>query len=118
VKDEFSDLPPSVRFFAGGDNSIRGYGYEELGPEKDGEVVGGSKLVTGSVEVDYAFLPRWSVAAFVDTGSAYDEEPRFSTGAGLGIRWYSPLGPIRVDIAHPFDSDDEVRLHITLGPDL
>jgi translocation and assembly module TamA len=118
VKDDFSSLPPSVRYFAGGDNSIRGYGYQELGPEEDGEVVGGSRLVLGSLELDYPFFQRWSVAAFVDTGSAYDDKPQMSTGAGLGVRWYSPLGPIRVDVAHPFDSDDDVRLHITVGPDL
>jgi translocation and assembly module TamA len=118
VKDDFATLPPSVRYFAGGDNSIRGYEYQQLGPEEDGEVVGGSRLVLGSLEADYPFLQGWSVAAFVDTGSAYDDKPELSTGAGLGVRWYSPLGPIRVDLAHPFDSDDDIRLHITIGPDL
>jgi translocation and assembly module TamA len=118
-KDEFSDLPPSVRFFAGGDTSVRGYDYQSLGPTVDGEVVGGSGLLTGSVELDWSFLERWAVAAFVDSGSAYDRTPSFSTGVGAGVRWFSPLGAIRFDIAHPLDDPDRsVRLHVTLGPDL
>lgn len=118
-QNEFDDLPPSVRFFAGGDSSVRGYGYEELGPEEDGEVVGGRRLVTGSLELDALVRPNWSVAAFVDTGSAYNSSPDFSTGVGLGVRWYSPLGPLRFDLAHPLDDPDRnVRIHISLGPDL
>jgi translocation and assembly module TamA len=116
---EFEDLPPSVRFFAGGDNSVRGYGYEELGPEEDGEVVGGKRLLTGSLEIDALIRPNWSVAAFVDSGSAFDDKPDFSTGVGLGLRWYSPLGPLRFDVAHPLDDPDhDFRIHISLGPDL
>lgn len=118
-QDQFEDLPPSIRFFAGGDNSVRGYGYEQLGPKDDGEVVGGKRLLTGSVELDYLLRPNWSLAAFVDTGSAFDRRPDFSTGVGVGVRWYSPLGPLRLDLAHPLDDPDRnVRLHISLGPDL
>ncbi|MEQ8857011.1 MAG: autotransporter assembly complex family protein [Pseudomonadales bacterium] len=118
-QNEFDDLPPSVRFFAGGDNSVRGYGYEELGPEEDGEVVGGKRLLTGSLELDALIRPNWSVAAFIDSGSAFDTTPDFSTGVGLGLRWFSPLGPLRIDIAHPLDDPDHsLRLHISLGPDL
>lgn len=118
-QDEFEDLPPSVRFFAGGDNSVRGYGYEQLGPEEDGEVVGGKRLLTGSLELDALVRPNWSVALFADTGSAFDDQPDFSTGVGVGVRWYSPLGPLRFDLAHPLDDPDRnVRLHISLGPDL
>jgi translocation and assembly module TamA len=117
--DEFADLPPSVRFFAGGDNSVRGYGYQELGPEENGEVVGGKRLLAGSLELDVLLRPNWSVAAFVDSGSAFDTTPEFSTGVGLGLRWYSPLGPLRFDLAHPLDDpDSNVRVHISLGPDL
>lgn len=118
-QNEFADLPPSVRFFAGGDNSVRGYGFEELGPEEDGDVVGGERLLTGSVELDVLLRPNWSAAAFVDTGSAFNATPDFFTGVGLGVRWYSPLGPLRIDLAHPLDDPDRnVRLHISLGPDL
>jgi translocation and assembly module TamA len=116
---EFEDLPPSVRFFAGGDNSVRGYGFESLGPAVEGSVVGGKRLLTGSVELDAHVRPSWSVAAFVDSGSAFNNTPDFSTGVGLGVRWYSPLGPLRLDLAHPLDDPGRsVRLHISLGPDL
>ncbi len=117
--EDFDALPPSIRFFAGGDASIRGYEYQSVGPEKDGHVVGGERLLTGSLEFDYLFSPNWSVAAFVDSGSAYDDKARFFTGVGGGIRWYSPLGPIRVDVAHPLDDPTtEWRLYVTIGPDL
>jgi translocation and assembly module TamA len=123
VKKKFSDLPPSVRYFAGGDFSVRGYQYKTLGPKDDlGEVIGGSHLLTGSLEVDQRVAEKWSVAAFTDAGNAFDDfaEPNLKTSVGVGFRWYSVLGPIRVDLAFPLASDakDTARLHITLGPDL
>ncbi|MEQ8486557.1 MAG: autotransporter assembly complex family protein [Pseudomonadales bacterium] len=118
-QNEFEDLPPKVRFFAGGDNSVRGYGYQELGPEENGEVVGGKRLLTGSIELDALIRPNWSVALFADTGSAFNGTPDFSTGVGIGVRWFSPLGPLRLDLAHPLDDPSRsVRIHISLGPDL
>jgi len=118
---DFAKLPPSVRFFAGGDNSIRGYDYNTLGPvDATGQVIGGSDLAVASLEYEHKVRPHWSVAVFVDSGNAFDRGA-FSakTGAGIGARWLSPLGPIRVDVAHPFqDPTNSWRLHITLGPDL
>jgi len=118
---DFAKLPPSVRFFAGGDNSIRGYDYNTLGPtDSSGQVIGGSRLAVASLEFERKILPQWSMAVFVDSGNAFDRSA-FSakTGAGIGARWLSPLGPIRVDVAHPFeDPTNSWRLHITLGPDL
>ena len=120
-ESDFAKLPPSVRFFAGGDNSIRGYDYNTLGPtDATGQVIGGSELAVASLEYEHKVRPHWSVAAFVDSGNAFDRGA-FSakTGAGIGARWLSPLGPIRVDIAHPFeDPRTSWRLHISLGPDL
>ena len=117
--EDFSDLPPSIRFFAGGDVSIRGYAFQGVGPERDGNVVGGSRLLTGSLEFDYEFRPNWAAALFVDSGSAFDDEPHFVTGVGAGIRWYSPVGPIRVDVAHPLDDPTtQWRLYVTVGPDI
>ena len=121
AKEELAELPASVRFFVGGDRSVRGYEYESLGPtDAAGNVIGGSHLLTGSLEIDRLVKPQWAVAAFVDSGSAFnDSDIEFSTGAGLGIRWYSPVGPVRLDIAHPFDDPDEdFRIHLSLGPDL
>ncbi|HSH43567.1 MAG TPA: autotransporter assembly complex family protein [Arenicellales bacterium] len=113
-------LPASLRFFAGGDQSVRGFGYETLGPEnEDGEVTGGRRLLVGSAEVDYGVAENWRLAAFVDAGNAFDDfhEP-LRKSVGIGVRRITPIGPIRVDLAHPFSGGDSLRLHITLGPDL
>lgn len=121
IKDEFEKLPVSARFFAGGDRSVRGYGFESLGPTNaDGEVIGGSHLIEASVEFDRMLTDKWSIAAFMDAGSAFsNEKPELSTGVGLGVRWYSPVGPLRLDFAHPLDDPDQrLRVHIVLGPDL
>lgn len=121
MKDDVTDLPVSVRFFAGGDRSVRGYEFETLGPtDASGVVIGGTHLLEGSLEIDRLFRPQWAVAAFADTGSAFNNSAvDFSTGVGLGIRWYSPVGPVRLDIAHPLnDPDQDFRIHISLGPDL
>jgi translocation and assembly module TamA len=119
--NEFDQLPASVRFFAGGDNSVRGYAYESLGPkDDDGEVVGGKNLLVGSMELERRLNAKWGVAAFVDSGNAFDRfhvDPK--TGVGLGIRWRSPVGPIRLDLAHPLDKHgDLVRVHFVMGPEL
>lgn len=121
--DELDSLPASVRYYAGGDVSVRGYAYDSLGPtDPFGAVVGGENLLVGSVEIDQQIATNWSVATFVDSGNAYDALKDFNpaTGVGAGIRWFSPLGPIRVDIAVPLEKDapDNYRVHITLGPDL
>ena len=120
-QSDFAALPPSVRFFAGGDNSVRGYDYKSLGPtDSTGQVIGGSALAVASLEYEHNVRPHWSVAMFVDSGNAFDRGAFDTrTGAGIGARWQSPLGPIRVDVAHPFDDPTTSwRLHITLGPDL
>lgn len=117
-----ADLPASLRFFAGGDNSVRGYAYESLGPvDANGEPEGGKHLLTGSLEYEHpVFGDDWWVAAFVDAGNAFDTdqiEPR--AGYGVGVRWYSPIGRVRLDVAVPDDTEqDEWRLHFGLGADL
>lgn len=115
----FDDLPPSIRFYAGGENSVRGYDYNSIG-EKDGEddIEGGSSLLVGSVELDQKITGQWSGAVFFDIGSAYDNKPDFKRGVGLGVRWHSPVGPLRVDFAHPLDGDKDYAFHLSLGADL
>ena len=73
-----------------------------------------------SVEFDYLVREDWAIAAFADTGSAFnDSDVELKTGVGVGVRWFSPFGPIRFDIAHPLDDENtDYRFHITLGPDL
>lgn len=120
--DSFSALNPSERFLTGGDSTIRGYDYEELGPvDAEGDVVGGTYLGVVSLEYEYLLFDKWAAAAFVDAGNAFGGDGS-STGiassVGVGIRWHSPVGPIRVDLAHPFDKDDAVVFHLRIGPDL
>lgn len=118
---EFSDLPASQRFFAGGDNSVRGYGYHGLGPrDVNGDVVGGRHLLTASLEYDRPITAAWDVAVFADTGDAFDgTSVELHQAIGVGVRWRSPVGPIRLDLAHPLEKDQGViRLHFSLGPDL
>lgn len=120
--DEFSQLPPSERFFAGGDNNVRGYDIDSLGPvDADNEVIGGSYLTVFSAEVEHYFTESWGFAAFVDSGNAFGGEGSstgFQTGIGVGLRWRTPVGPIRVDIAHPLDdASNDFRLHLRIGPE-
>jgi translocation and assembly module TamA len=122
------DLPKSVRYFAGGGNSVRGYDYESLGPtmevtDRDGkevsEVIGGRNLLVGSVEYDYQFRPGWAVATFFDVGNAsQDYKFDLKRGAGIGVRWISPIGPVRIDVARGLDDKKAWNLHISMGPDL
>lgn len=119
--EEFDELPPSLRFFAGGDRSIRGYGYQEVGPRLSGQVIGGKNLVTGSVEFERMFNDAWGAAVFVDAGDAFSERGEFQarTGIGAGLRWRSPVGMVRVDLAHGLDeADNAIQFHINIGPDL
>lgn len=120
--EEFAELPLSQRFFAGGDHSVRGFRYESLGPEDgDGDVVGGRHLVTASMEYEYRFARNWAAAVFHDQGNAFDKWDDFvlRETAGAGIRWLTPVGPLRLDVARPIDvGGGNYRLHLTLGGDL
>lgn len=118
--DDFSPIPPSLRFFAGGDNSVRGYSYESLSPRnEEGQLRGGQQLLATSVEYQRRVTGNWWGAVFVDSGDAFDDwwPNALKTGAGLGVRWVSPVGPIRLDVAHPFDHEDDWRLHFSIGPE-
>jgi translocation and assembly module TamA len=119
---DFGALPPQLRFFAGGDRSVRGYGFQSIGPKNsDGRVIGGRNLLVASTEVEHYFTKNWGMAAFVDAGNAFsgtDYRPKI--GAGLGVRWLSPVGMIRVDLGKPVHNPDRhgIELHIVIGPDL
>ncbi|TXK62232.1 autotransporter assembly complex protein TamA [Alkalisalibacterium limincola] len=117
--DSFETMPPSLRFFAGGDRSVRGYGFKELGPRVDDVVVGGENLSVLSIEVERMFTDTWGAAVFIDAGNAFNSRGDFENriGVGAGVRWRSPVGPVRVDIAHGLDDPEQsVRLHINIGP--
>jgi translocation and assembly module TamA len=109
-------VPSSLLFRAGGDQSVRGYGYQQLGVPEGDAIVGGRYLLTGSAEYDWWFKPPWGVALFYDVGNAADtwHELKPKVGYGVGARWRSPVGPINVDVAYG-KAVKEVRLHFSLG---
>ncbi|WP_027916785.1 MULTISPECIES: autotransporter assembly complex protein TamA [unclassified Pseudomonas] len=116
-----NNIPPSLRFFAGGDQSVRGYDYQTLSPKNsDGDRIGGRYLVAGSVEYQYSLAEKWRVATFIDQGNAFNtlELPSLKTGVGIGVRWVSPVGPLRLDLAKALDDDGGIRLHFSMGPEL
>lgn len=140
--DDFDKLPPELRFFAGGDRSIRGYPFQTVGPplpdalvpeaqarcaahpKSDCQdfVIGGKNLLVASAEYEYYFKPNWGIATFIDTGDAFSSfsSYRQKVGAGFGVRWRSPVGMVRVDLGFPVHDSKAsgVELHIVIGPDL
>jgi len=119
--DEFSELPLTQRFYAGGDRSVRGYRLNEISARNaDGDRIGGRYLTVGSIEYERTLFGPWGVAVFYDVGRAANhfDEP-FSHGVGLGARWRSPIGPVRLDFAVPLSrAEDSFQVHLILGPDL
>lgn len=118
-RHQFNTLPVSLRYFAGGDRSVRGYKYHSLGPvNDDGDVVGGKHLLVGSVELERRFLQRWGVATFYDVGNAFDSfsDYRLEQGTGVGLRYFTQIGAIRLDLARQLgENDNRYRLHFSLG---
>ncbi len=118
---DFADLPPTHRFVTGGDQTVRGYAYESLGPTNAaGEIVGGDTLVIAGLELEYRFLGSWGLAVFLDSGNAWDGfSGDLAYGPGAGVRWFSPIGIVRLDGAIGISEDgDPVRIHLAIGPDL
>ena len=119
---DFAALPPQLRFFAGGDQSIRGYPFQAIGPQNSyGRVIGGNSLAIASATVEHYFTPRWGIATFVDAGNAFNGtavHPKI--GTGVGVRWRSPVGLIRLDLGTPVNDAQRhgLELHLVIGPDL
>ena len=124
--DALVEIPPTLRFYAGGDRSVRGYEWREIGPriaavpDRDDFALGAKNVVTANVEYEQYLNDAWGFAAFVDAGNAFDDRlDRLRKGVGLGLRWKSPVGPLRVDVARGLDDpDSSFTLHINLGADL
>ncbi|EKN4208469.1 outer membrane protein assembly factor [Yersinia ruckeri] len=121
--NNFDRVPPSLRFFAGGDRSVRGYKYQSISPlDSSGKLSGASKLATGSLEYQYNVSGKWWGAVFIDSGEAVNDirKSDFKTGAGIGVRWESPVGPIKFDLARPIGDKENhgVQFYIGLGPEL
>jgi translocation and assembly module TamA len=122
---EFS-LPPDQRFYAGGSGTIRGYRYQAVGPLfPNGNPIGGTAINAGTIEFRQRIGTNFGTAFFVDGGnvsknlSPFHGNPRF--GAGAGVRYYTPIGPVRVDFALPIqrrsgpNPDDAFEIYIGLG---
>lgn len=118
---DFNQVPYNLRYFAGGDQSIRGYDYKSLSTTESGLLIGGQILATAGVEYNYLVRPAWRVAVFSDVGNAYDKAFQTPTkvGVGAGVRWASPIGPIRVDVAAGVsEKSTPIRIHFFIGPPL
>lgn len=112
-------VPDTLLFRAGGDDSVRGYGYRTLGPTVDGAVASGRVLATASAEIARPISTRYPQiwwAAFVDAGNAADRWGDLSpeVGYGVGVRWRSPVGPLRIDLAYG-EAVRQFRLHFSVG---
>jgi translocation and assembly module TamA len=121
VTNDFNRLPLTQRFYAGGDQSVRGYRLNEISPEdRNGDRIGGRHLLVGSLEYERILFGDWGLAVFSDVGHVFNHigEP-FRIGIGMGVRWRSPVGPVRLDFGVPLSkAEDAFQIHVVLGPDL
>ncbi|KZW99817.1 membrane protein [Pseudoalteromonas luteoviolacea] len=118
---DFDKTPLNLRFFAGGDQSVRGFAFQSISPRGElGQLTGGKYLVTASSEYNYQFLPNWRAALFVDVGTATNDfSEKWALGAGFGFRYLTPVGPIRVDHAWGLSKPSHsTRLSIVIGPEI
>ncbi|VFP79678.1 autotransporter assembly complex protein TamA [Candidatus Erwinia haradaeae] len=123
ITKQFEKIPPDMRFFAGGDHSIRGYKYKGLAPhDHTGKLTGASKLAISSIEYQYHIMGNWWVAVFVDSGAILlnTHQDNIHIGAGYGIRWHSPIGSIKLDFARPIfkNNINKIQFYISFGPEL
>ncbi len=122
VANQFS-LPPDQRFYAGGSATVRGYRYQSIGPQfPDGRPTGGTAVSAGSVEFRQRILDKYGAVAFVDAGQVTDRGAPFASdwrvGAGIGVRYYTSIGPLRLDVAVPLNRQphgDAFDLYIGIG---
>ncbi|RVU85532.1 outer membrane protein assembly factor [Leucothrix sargassi] len=118
---DLEDIPKSLRFFAGGADSVRGYDFEDIGTTNDsGSVIGGKHMLTGSIEYEHPIVDEWSVAFFLDAGDAFNDwdDMDMKYGIGFGGRYSSPIGPVRVDIGFPEGHTGDATFYLSVGPDL
>lgn len=122
LNDPMAELPATLRFFSGGDRSVRGYAYKSLGPrDSAGDVVGGRNLLEGSIELQRALFTNWGVSLFYDTGNAFNDltKIRLYEGAGVGVHYYTLIGAINLYVARQISVDNpDFRVHLTIGFEL
>jgi translocation and assembly module TamA len=122
LNDPLSSIPPSLRFFTGGDQSVRGYSYKSLGPrDASGKVTGGKQLLTGSVELERALFKDWGVSVFYDVGNTFNSLSAVSLaqGAGVGLHYYTSVGALNLSVARPLGvANPSIHFHFTVGFEL
>ncbi len=117
--DDADEIPESLGFLTGGDDTVRGYSFESIGVENDDDVTVGKNLIVGSVEYQHPITSSYALAAFIDIGDAFNGSPSLKKSVGLGFRWRLPFGSLRLDLASALDIDGEpLRLHFSFGTDL
>lgn len=115
-----SSMPSNYRFFAGGDVSVRGYKHQSLSPLENLVAIGGKHTLSSGIELDYLFKEDFRWAIFSDQGNAFDNwrDWKLYKSIGTGLRWVTPIGAIRLDVAKALDGNKYWRFHVTIGPDL
>ncbi len=121
--DDLGDLPPSLRFYAGGDQSVRGYGYKKIAPrDEEDNIIGGRHLMLYSVELERILFGSYALAAFYDSAAVMNDFADYTmiSGAGVGFHWNAPFGQLRLDLAVPVEDVQlkTIRIHFTIGTDL
>jgi translocation and assembly module TamA len=118
------DVPSDRRFYAGGGGSVRAFGYQRIAPrDAEGRPTGGRSIIAFGTEVRQRILESWGVGAFVEGGTVSNESvpsfaDRLSIGGGLGVIYYTPIGPLRADVAFPFNrrpGDGRLQFYINIG---
>jgi translocation and assembly module TamA len=121
---ERDEIPADIRFYAGGGGSIRGYAYQSVGPTQNNEPIGGRSLITMSAELRIKITEKMGLVAFVDGGSAFesafpDFEETLQWGGGLGFRYFTAIGPLRLDVGIPINRragiDDSFQIYVSIG---
>jgi translocation and assembly module TamA len=119
TNDSIDDIPPSLRFFAGGAQSVRGYSYQSLGPRNNsGKVEGGKQLLTAGIELERSLFSDWGVSIFYDAGNAFDSFTNISLfqGAGIGLHYYTTFGAVNLSVAKPLGSGrSALHYYVTVG---
>ncbi|EGQ7877669.1 outer membrane protein assembly factor [Vibrio parahaemolyticus] len=118
VADALSDIPSSLRFFAGGDGNLRGYGYESISPrDENGDLTGARYMFTAGLEYQYQVYHQLWLGAFYDVGDAFNDSVDWKSGTGLSLIWNSKYVPVKVDFAYGLDAPqgDQFRVHFSLG---
>jgi translocation and assembly module TamA len=124
VGPDLFEIPGNHRLYAGGANSVRGYEFESLSPQAFGRPIGGRSMIDGSIEARIKLTDTIGIVPFVDAGMAFEPslpdfgEQKRAIGVGIGLSYYTAIGPIRLDIATPLDrqyGDRPVVLYVGIG---